>query len=123
MSLPASLTLYGTVTTPAAGAAIVSIPNVAGPDWYFCTVWALLSGTLAAGDQDNIRLQLPAPSGGTQQNGPTILLVPTANIWAPPLKIGRLFVPANGAVSVNAIALGTTGSVYRVILNLDPLAN
>ena len=121
MSLPGSLSLYGTAAAPGAGGAVVSIPNVpAGV--YFATVWALLSGTLAAADQDNIQLRVPAVGGG-QQAAWTILVVPTANIWAPPLKIARLVIGATGAVSVNAIAASTAGSVYRAFLNLDPLVN
>ena len=119
MSLPGSYSLYGTANAPTAGTVVVSIPGVAA-GVYVCTVWALLSGTLAAGDQDNIRLQVPAVGGG-QQNSQTILLVPTANVWAPPLVIGRLIIGANGAVSVNAVGAATAGSVYRAFLNLDPL--
>jgi hypothetical protein len=123
MSLPASLTLYGTATAPAAGTAIVSIPNVAA-GIYTLTAWALLSGTLGAPELDNLRIQAPTPDGsGGQQNGPRLLLVPTANIWAPPLVIARFVVGANGAVSINAVGNATAASVYRALLNLDPLVN
>jgi hypothetical protein len=122
MSLPGSFMNYGSAAAPAAGAAVVSLASVpAGV--YFARAFVLLSGTLAAGDQDNIRFQVPSAVGGQQQSSLQLLVVPTANIWAPRLDIGRLVVQNTGAVSLNAIANATAGSVYRAVLILDPLLN
>lgn len=119
MSLGGSLYAFATVTTPAAGAAIVSIPNVP-TGFYHAEVAAYLSGTLGAGDTDNIRIQSPAIGGG-QQNGPPLPLEQVVNAPIPLIEISRLQVNAVGTVSVNAIGVGTTGAVYHVLLTLDPV--
>lgn len=119
MSLPASLSLYGTVTAPAGGAAVVSIPNVP-VGWYHLEVQVLLSGTPGAGDQDNVRIQLPQAGGG-QKNGPQLFVIPTVNAVPPIMEIARFYVDTSGAVSLNAIGAGVAGSVYRAWLTLDPV--
>src|SRR5215472_10757265 len=119
MSLGGSLFNFGAVTGPAAGAAIVSIPNVPA-GFYHVEVSAYLSGTLAAADTDNIRLQTPAVGGG-QQNDPALPLEQVANAPIPLLEIGRIQLPATGTVSVNAIGAGTGTAVYHVLLTLDPV--
>ena len=122
MTLAGSLFALGTVTAPAGGAAIVSIPNVA-PGLYHVEVVAYLSAAApAAADADNIRLQVPAVGGG-QQNGPALALEPVQNAPAPLIEVGRVQIAALGTVSVNAIGAGTALVVYHVLLILDPVLN
>jgi|SRR5215472_188868 len=119
MALGGSLFAFGAVTGPAGGAAIVTIPNVpAGV--YHVEVSAYLSGTVAAADTDNLRLQVPSTAGG-QQNSSQLPLVEVANTPTPLEEIGRVQIGANGSVSVNAIGAGTGTAVYHVLLVLDPV--
>lgn len=121
MSLGASLFAFGTATGPAGGGAIVSIPNVP-PGLYHAEVAAYLSGTVAAADTDNIRLQVPKADGsGGQQNGPTLPLIGVVNVTPPLEEIGRVQVAALGTVSVNAVGAATGTAVYHVLLVLDPV--
>src|SRR5215472_1033752 len=122
MSLAGSLFNLGAVTAPAAGAAIVSIPNVP-PGVYHVEVAAYLSAAApGAGDADNIRLQVPAVGGG-QQNGPALPLEPVQNAPTPLIEVGRIQIAAVGTVSVNAVGAGTASVIYHVLLVLDPVLN
>jgi len=119
MSLGGSLVAFGSATGPGSGAAIATIPNVP-PGFYHIEVVAYLSGTVAAADTDNIRLQVPSAAGG-QQNGPQLDLIEVANVATPLQEIGRVQIAGLGSVSVNAIGAGTGTAIYHVLLVLDPV--
>src|SRR5262245_34575047 len=122
MSLGGSLFALGSVTAPAGGAAIVSIPNVPAGLYHVEVVAYMSAAAPAAGDADTISLQVPAVGGG-QQNGPTLPLEPVQNAPAPLIEVGRVQIAAVGTVSVNAVGAGTASVIYHVLLVLDPVLN
>lgn len=101
------------VTSPAAGATVVQLTGLAAGDYQ--VTWTVeLSGTLGAPEANNFQLM----------NGVTAVLASdnqaVAGIYPQPGVV--ITVPANGTVSVQAIALGTVGAVYRAQLVLSLLA-
>lgn len=103
----------GQVTSPAAGATIVSLAGLPAGD-YSITWQVELSGTLAAADANNFQLL----------NGASVLLasdnLAVAGVYPQPGVV--VTVPAGGTVSIQAIALGTVGAVYRAQLVVALLA-
>lgn len=103
----------GQVTSPAAGATIVQVTGLPAGDYQVS--WNVeLSGTLAAADANNFQLL----------NGVTVILasdnLAVAGVYPQPGVV--ITVPASGTVSIQAIALGTVGAVYRAQLVLSLLA-
>ena len=101
------------VTSPAAGATVVQVTGLPAGDYQ--VTWTVeLSGTLAAADTNNFQLL----------NGVTVVLAsdnqPVAGNYPQPGVV--VTVPASGTVSIQAIALGTVGAVYRAQLVLALLA-
>ena len=121
-ALGASLTAQNNATAPGAGAAIVSITGVPAGFYRLVAAVVLTGAAPAAADADNVRILVPA-SGGGQQNGPTLPVVPSQNATPPFFEVGRFQVGFNGTVSINAIGAGTASVVYRGTLILDPLVN
>lgn len=103
----------GQVTSPAAGATIVQLAGLPAGD--YAVTWNVeLSGTLAVADTNNFQLL----------NGVTAVLasdnLAVAGVYPQPGVV--ITVPANGTVSIQAIALATVGAVYRAQLVVSLLA-
>jgi hypothetical protein len=103
----------GQVTSPAAGATIATLTNLPAGD--YSVTWTVeLAGTLAAADANNFQLL----------NGVTVVLASdnqaVAGVYNQPGVV--VTVPANGSISIQAIALGTVGAVYRAQLVVSLLA-
>lgn len=105
------------VTSPGAGAAIVSITGLA-TGTYDVSWTVALQGAAAAADANNFQLR----------NGVTVVegSVNPGAAGVYPQVNARIVVPAGGTVSVNAIAAGTLGVVYlaqiEVAITLIPNA-
>ncbi len=104
---------YGIVTSPGAGQTIVTTPALPAGE-YSVLVITHPTGTLASpADYDNVQLMVNAVVQGT------VLQVTNAGqvTQNPPVTVR---VPANGTISVQAIAAGTVGAIYKiqVIANL-----
>lgn len=103
----------GQVTSPAAGATIVSVTGLPAGD--YSVSWTVeLAGTLGAADANNFQLL----------NGASVIFASdnqaVAGIYSQPGVV--ITAPANGTVSIQAIALATVGAVYRAQLVLSLLA-
>lgn len=100
----------GSVTSPAAGATVVTLGTV--PAGEYTVNWSVeLSGTLAAAEQDNFQLNVVGLLTVGSINEPT------ANVFTQPSEV--IVVPAGGAtVKINAINLGTVGAVYAATITL-----
>lgn len=112
-------TNYGTVTTPAAGAAITSTVPLAG--WYVFQVYVAITGTtVAATDTDNMEFR----EGGSVVGKLPILVTGTTGVtaWHGPYSFKR-YMNGTDSVSVNATALATTGAVYRAQIKTDRVAD
>lgn len=94
----------GNITSPAAGATVVSFGTV--PAGEYTLNWQVeLSGTLAAAEQDNFEVVIPAVGNKVSVNGIAALLYPQE-----PVVIN---VPAGGAViKITSVGAGTVGAVY-----------
>lgn len=91
------------VVSPAAGAAIVSISGLAAGT-YDITWIVALQGAAAAADANNFQLK----NGAVVVEG--AINPGAAGVY--PQNGARIVVPANGTVSINAIAIGTVGVTY-----------
>lgn len=99
-----SVVAFNTATNPTAGTAVASTGNL-GPGKYTVTVTTQLSGTTAAGDLNNLQLQVGATVVGT-----LLTVIPTATgaQLCPPVVVD---VPAATAITVNAIGNASGASV------------
>jgi len=103
----------GQVTSPAAGATVVQLTGLPAGD--YAVTWTVeLSGTLAAADANNFRLLNGASAVLDSDN------LAVAGTYPQPGVV--ITVPASGSVSIQAIAAGTVGAVYRAQLVLSLLA-
>lgn len=101
------------VTSPAAGATVVTLAGLPAGD--YSVSWTVeLSGTLAAADTNNFQLLNGASVVLTSENLAVAGVYPQQGIV--------VTVPAAGSVTIQAIALGTVGAVYRGTLVLGLLA-
>jgi hypothetical protein len=107
----------GSVTTPGANVAIVTIATTAmAPGWYTVN-WAVdLDGTPGAGDVNNFILKGPGLGSGVTadnngavghwQQDPVLMYVPAGNATA---------------LSVRSILAGTAGAIYTAQVTLSPV--
>ncbi len=110
-SVPAAAQNSDLVVSPAAGAAIVTVSGLRAGT-YDVTWTVALQGAAAAADADNFQLK----------NGVTVVenSVNAGAAGAYSQTNARITVPANGAVTVNAIAIGTVGVTYLAEIELTP---
>jgi hypothetical protein len=104
------LVVYGSATDPSTGGAVVATSSLAGGRYNAIAV-TMPTGTVAAGDLNNVQLQVGATVVGN------LIMIPTANttFTNPSIEVS---VPAAGAaISVNAVA-GASGAsaVYNALL-------
>ncbi|MCC9307691.1 hypothetical protein LN042_11350 [Kitasatospora sp. RB6PN24] len=105
----ATVQASGTPTAPGAGAAVASVTVPAAGLWeVVCSYW--LSGTVAAGDANNLQLK----QGATVRLTP--LPVPAVVNTLPPRLTVVLNCAAGDTVSLNAIAGGSASAVYNAVL-------
>lgn len=105
----------GTITSPAAGAVVLSFGTV--PAGEYILNWQVeLSGTLAVADQDNFAVSQAGSNVVVSVNEPT------ANVFQQePITI---LIPAGGAtLRILANALGTVGAVYTAQATLTQVAS
>lgn len=95
----------GNVTSPAAGATVVSTGALTG--LYNVTVTVYVSGTVGAGDNDNMQLVF----GSTVIN-----LADTTTPITVPFQVN----PGGNGLSVKVVNLGTVGSVYHASITFVP---
>ncbi len=101
----------GQAISPGAGAAIVTVSGLRAGT--YDVAWTVsLQGAAAAADADNFQLK----------NGAAVVegSVNAGAAGAYPQTGARITVPANGTVTVNAIAAGTVGVTYLASLELTP---
>lgn len=96
----------GTQTAPTAGTAIASV-TIGTAGLYEITTMVFLSGTVAAGDANNMQLRQNATARLTP------LLVPAAANAFPQPTVVVLNCAASDTVSVNAVANATASAVYN----------
>lgn len=96
----------GSPTAPTAGTAIAAV-TIPAPGLYEVTVSYFLSGTVAAGDANNVQLRQNATVRLTPLPLPAV-----ANAFPPPVVV-VLNCAASDTVSVNAVAGGTASAVYN----------
>lgn len=99
----------GAVTAPTAGAVIATVTPGAAGLWEV-QIWWSLSGTLVAGDANNLQLRQTAAVRLTPLPIPA-----TANLFPPPVTV-VLSLSAVDTVSVNAIAAGSASAVYNAVI-------
>lgn len=110
-STPASGQNSGLVVSPGAGAAIATVSGLRAGT--YDVSWEVgLQGAAAAADADNFQLK----------NGVTVVenSVNAGAAGAYAQVNARITVPANGTVTVNAIAAGTVGVTYLADLEITP---
>lgn len=107
-----SFTGTGSVTSPGAGATIVSLANIA-PNLYNCTVTTFLGGTVAAADTNNMDVTGGSPSAAG------VSVVPAVNV--PVTTSFVLTVGNTGPIAVKAIAAATSGAIYNASITLTPI--
>jgi hypothetical protein len=95
----------GNVTTPGAGATIVNTAAINGLYNVTVTVW--VSGTVGAGDNDNMQLVY----------GSTVINLSDGTT---PITYPFQINPANNGLSVKAINAGTAGAVYHAAITYAP---
>jgi hypothetical protein len=101
-----STVYYGTATNPSGGAAIATSGSLSAGK-YVVTASTQLTGTVAAGDLNNMQLQVGATVVGKLL---TVIPVATGNQVNPPVTVD---VPASTAVTVNAVgAASGVSAVY-----------
>lgn len=111
----AGLSNAGSVTSPAAGATIVSLSSVPAGDYLLS--WQVdLAGTVAAGDTDNFQLFSNAVLVATSLNPGAV------GQWQQNAQ--EIVIPAGGAnVAIRANAIGTVGAIYSAQLTLATLGS
>lgn len=101
----------GSVVSPGAGAAIVTLSGLKAG--VYDVSWTVtLQGAPAAADTDNFELK----------NGAVVVVV-SVNAGAAgsyPQVGARITVPANGTVTINAVGAGTVGVTYLAAIELTP---
>ena len=101
----------GSVVSPAAGAAIVTVSGLRAGT--YDVVWSVaLQGAPGAGDADNFQIK----------NGATVVenAINAGAAGTYPQTPVRITVAANGTLTVNAIAAGTVGVTYLASVELIP---
>jgi hypothetical protein len=99
-----SRTAFGDITAPGVGVAIATLSSVPAGTWDI-TCYTNLAGSAAAGDRPNLAFKV----GSTV----TSTLLSTMNGYNDTYSI-RINLTTPTDLSVNAIAAGTAGAVYRV---------
>jgi len=108
---PAPAQAEGSVLSPGAGAAIVTLSGLKAG--VYDVSWTVtLQGAPGAGDVDNFELK----------NGAAVveLSVNAGTAGSYPQVGGRITVAANGTVTINAVAAGTAGVTYVAAIELTP---
>jgi|SRR5579859_4380383 len=108
---PAAGQNENSTVSPAAGAAIATVSGLRAGTYDI--VWSVsLQGAAAAADADNFQLK----------NGATVVenAVNAGAAGTFPQTGTRITVPANGTVTINAIAAGTVGVTYLASIELVP---
>jgi len=110
-STPAGAEGAGQVVSPAAGAAIVTLSGLRAGT--YDVTWSVgLQGAAAAIDADNFQLKNGAAVVENSDNAGA------AGVYN---QVGaRIVVPANGTVTINAIAAGTVGVTYLAQIEMTP---
>lgn len=112
-----SISVYGTSTAPAAGAAIATLPaaSLNSRGLFEIRVQCELAGTPGVGDRDNFQLQCGAAV--VRQ-----FCIPGAVTTVAP---GERLVWANwdgvSAFTVNAVGVGTAGAIYSAVISATKL--
>jgi hypothetical protein len=101
----------GSVTGPAAGAAIVTTGALTAGE-YNVTVQSLMGGTTAGADANNLELEVNGVVVTALENPSTSGLEWTASFPAITVEAGQ-------AITVNAIGAGTGTAIYRVAILLQ----
>lgn len=100
------------VTSPAAGATIVSLSGIPAGT-YAVEVVTELTGTPAAADANNFRL---TPSSGNVQN-----LLNTGAVGEFSQEEIQVTLGASGTLTITAIAIGTVGAIYSATISITPV--
>lgn len=100
-----SVLVTGSQANPTAGTAVATTGTV-GPGKYVVTATTQLSGTTAAGDLNNMQLQV-----GATVIGPLLTVVPTATGSQPNPPVTVDVPQAGAAITVNAVANASGASV------------
>jgi hypothetical protein len=101
----------GTVTSPGAGATIVTLTGLAAGE-YTVTWIVQLAGTLAAADANNF--QLIDTSGGVTNS------INLAVAGEYPQVNSEVIITPGGSISIIAIAAGTVGAIYSAQIAIQP---
>lgn len=116
VSLADSVSVIGRANAPAAGAPVVTlVAGLLGAGTYRVSVYALISGAVAVGDLDNLRLRRGAATIGSAIAGVGGLL---GTVPGTPVRVcyDQITLADGDALSVNANAAATALSVYTVLL-------
>lgn len=109
-----SVDVDGQVTSPGAGAAIVTSPAVV-KGRYQIGVTTELGGTVGAGDTNNMALIANATQVAVLAVSPTV----GQETLNGPYEV---FMPANTTFVVQAIVAGTAGAIYNADMNIEALS-
>lgn len=102
----------GQVTSPGAGASIISLGSLQAGTYR--VNWQVgLSGTLAAGDANNFRLQ--------HNSAPLLISENPAVAGSYPQVEAEVSVSSGDSINIVAIAAGTVGAVYEASLSIEPV--
>jgi hypothetical protein len=107
------LQVEGSVTSPAAGATIVTTPALSAS--IFRVEWTVsLQGTVAAADANNFSLQLNATPELQSLNLGAVGVYPQPDVQ---INAGSF-----NTINVKALAVGTVGAIYAAQIVLTPLS-
>lgn len=113
-----SVSGYGSVTSPGAGAAVATIGNGTAPAGTYLITWTVeLEGTVSATDIDNFRLHINTIGTNPFSNS----LNPGAVGVYPQMPVTDLL--STTGVTVSAVAAGTVGAIYSAQISLTPVGN
>lgn len=112
-SLPSGsgLTAYGRSVAPGAGVAVATIA-APGAGFYDIEVETSFGLTVAAGDEDNMQLQIAA---GVVNK---LIAPPIANQQPNSYRVRRVAVLAGQAITVNAVGAATAGAIYKAMISI-----
>lgn len=102
----------GSVTSPAALATIAQLTGLAGGT--YDVNWTVsLAGAAAAGDANNFEL--------TDTAGNVLQSVNLGAVGEYPQVKTQVTVPANGTITIEALAIGTVGAIYSAEISITPV--
>jgi hypothetical protein len=108
-------------TAPGAGATVATLA-VPFPGLYEVSMTVYYTGTVGAGELDNVKLQSDPVTSGTFVDVMTLPLPNfAATLAAPPTPV-HAFAYAQGTIKLIAIGAGGASALYRCSLNIASIA-